>query len=254
MTETEKSRRAPWSKFIKRGDFERGFALLSAEIERRHDDGLLYRERAHVQLYLGRTQEARSDFDITERLDSAVFRTRPGRLHANAAYDAIGATYWMDGHRDLAIAFWRYTTQALCDNHVDYSRMGGGIDTGLLLWFGAVHQKLEEDLNLILTFYESRLKSTFWSHNLSGWPGPIVHFFRHQIDEQQLMDAAREDEQYLCEAHFAAAIRARELRRYAAYWKHLAQSAPRKGPHELYDYYNVLPYFLARFELDAASR
>lgn len=254
MTEIKESRRIPWSELIERGEFERAFDLLNAEIEQRPDDGLLYRERAHWHLYLGRTQEARSDFDVTARLDSAVFRTKPGRLHSDSAYNGIGVTYWMEGHRDLAVAFWRYTTQSLCNNQVGYSTGGGGISTGLLLWFGAAHQKVEEDLNLVRTFYESRLKSTFWSHNLSGWPGPIVRFFRHQIDEQQLMDAAQEDPYQLCEAHFAAGIRARELRRYAAYWKHLAQAAPRKGPQELYDYYNVLPYFLARFELESASR
>jgi hypothetical protein len=253
MAEIAESRQSPWHKLLARGELERGLDLLNAEIEQRLDDSLLYRERAHWHLYLGRTQEARSDFDVTARLGSATFRTRQGRLHSNLEHDAIGVTYWMEGHRDLAVAFWRYTTESLFHNRVGYAQMGGGIESGLLLWFGAVHERLEVDVNLVSRFYESRLKSTFWSHGLSGWPGPIVRFFRREIDERQLMDAAREEDN-LCEAHFAAAIRAREVRRYAAYWKHLGQSAPRKRPDELYDYYNVLPYFLARFELESASR
>lgn len=254
MDESEKKQNAPWSGFVRKGKFKRALTLLNAAIDQSPDDSILYRERAHLHLYLGETHAARADFDVTDRLQSAVFRTPPGRLHSNLGPDAIGITYWMEGHRDLALAFWRYTTRSLANNRVGYAPQGGGIESGLLLWFGAVHERLEADVRLVHSLYETRLASAHWSHNLRGWPGPLVHFFRQQIDERQLLNAAREEKSQLCEAHFAIGIRARERRRYAACWKHLAQAAPRKGPQELYEYYNVLPYFLARFELESAAR
>src|SRR5262245_7491515 len=122
---------------IERGDFKAAIASVEASIKKRPRDGLLYRERAHLHLYLGHTQAARSDFDTTARLDREMFRTPRGRLHSDHEYGAIGVTYWMEGHRELALAFWRYTTRSLAANRVSYAHKGGGIETGLLLWFGA---------------------------------------------------------------------------------------------------------------------
>ncbi len=239
---------------VEQGDLEGAIASVDECIKKRPSDGLLYRLRAHLHLYLGQTQEARSDFDTTARLAAQVFRTRPGRLHANGEQDAIGLTYWMEGHRELAIAFWRYTTRSLSANRVQYAQQGGGIESGLLLWFGAVHEHDAEAVDLVRTFYEKRLVSKFWSHNLTAWPGPIVHFFLKHIDEAKLIEGAAGQRQQLCKAHFALAIRARELGRYAAYKKHLKSVAPGKSASELYDFYNVLPYFLARFEIEQSGR
>jgi tetratricopeptide (TPR) repeat protein len=236
------------------GDLEGALASVDQCIEKRPRDGLLYRERAHLHLYLGQTQRARSDFDTTERLAAEVFRTRPGRLQSNGAFDAIGVTYWMEGHRELALAFWRYTTRSLSMNRVGYAQMGGGIESGLLLWFGAVLERNEKDVELVRTFYEKRLASKHWSHNLMSWPGPIVQFFFKNADDGTLIDNAAGLHQQLCEAHFALAIRAREMGRRKAYWGHLKFAAPRKGAQEMYEFYNVIPYFLARFEIDQSGR
>ncbi|HJT34758.1 MAG TPA: hypothetical protein VJ783_22210 [Pirellulales bacterium] len=111
-----------------------------------------------------------------------------GHIYSDLEWNFIGLTYWMDAHRELAIDYWRYTTRLLSANRVAYSLQGGGIETGLLLWFGAL------------------------------------------------------------------AIRSREARRHAAYRKHLAQAAPRKASTEVYEFYNVVPYFVAKHELDARGR
>jgi hypothetical protein len=239
---------------VERGDLEGALASADAEIATRPSDGLLYRERAHLYLYLGQTQQARSDFDTTARLAAEAFRLRPGRLKSNVEHDAIGVTYWMEQHRELAIAFWRYTTHMLATNRVSYAQMGGGIESGLLLWFSAVHQRNPEDIDLVKQFYEQRLASKIWSHDLGRWPGPIVRFYLNQCDEDALVEGTLGQLQALCEAHFALAARAREQGRHAAYRKHLKLAAPGTGTHEIYNFYNVHPYFVARFELEKSSR
>jgi hypothetical protein len=238
---------------VENGDLEGALASVDAEIATSPSDGLLYRERAHLHLYLGHTQQARSDFDTTARLETEVSATRPGRLHSNVEHNAIGVTYWMEQHRELAIAFWRYMTKMLATNRVSYAPMGGGIDSGLLLWFGAVHERNAEDTNLVRQFFEQRLASKFWSHDLTQWPGPIVRFFLNQCDDDEVIEAASDQQQELCEAHFALAARAREMGRHAAYRKHLKLAAPGTGAREVYDFYNVHPYFVARFELGKRS-
>jgi hypothetical protein len=232
---------------VAEGKYEEALASLEDSMrQKRPRQSLLYRERAHLHLCFDCTQQARSDFDTTERLEAIGFHERPGRLHSDGEYNAIGVTYWMEDRKDLAIAFWRYTTSMLCKGRVSYSHVGGGIEAGLLLWFGAVHERMQDDLALVRNLYEKRLASTFWSHNLTGWPGPIVRFFLESIGEEELLKDARKPHD-LCEAHFAIAIRARASRRYAAYWKHIELAAPRES--KPYDYYNVWPYFLARHEV-----
>jgi hypothetical protein len=248
MVEDRKSRGNVRRSLVERGDFDGALQSLDEGIAETPREGLLYRERAHLHLYLGQTQQARSDFDVTARLANEVFRTRPGRLHSDNEHNAIGITYWMEGHRELALAFWRYTTRSLFMNRVSYSRTGGGIEAGLHLWFGAIHERTEDDIDLVRNFYEKRLVSTHWSHNLKSWPGPIVRFFLKQIDESRLIDDAKTSEHNLCEAHFAVGLRAREQRRYAAYRKHLKLAAFEGHGKTFYNFYNVFPYFLARFE------
>ena len=243
-----------WQTLVERGDLEGALTSIGREIARSPNDGLLYRERAHLHLYLGQTQRARSDFDVTARIEADMSPTPRGQLHSNLELDAIGVTYWMEEHRELAIAFWRYTTRMLATNRVSYAQMGGGIESGLLLWFGAVHERDVDDIDLVRLLYEKRLASKFWSHGLTRWPGPIVRFFLNQCDADALVEDASGEPQRLCEAHFALAARAREQRRHAAYRRHLKLAAPSTGAKAIYDFYNVLPYFVARFELEKRSR
>src|SRR5206468_1298477 len=170
------------------------------------------------------------------------FHTKRGRLHSDSEYNAIGVTYWMQEHRELALSFWRYTTALLLRNRVEYSRAGGGVEAGLLLWFGAVQLRRMEELELVRTLYRKRLASNRRGQNVPSWPGPIVRFFLEQIDEKKMIAAADRDE-HLCEAHFAAAARAREAGKASAFKKHMTLAA--KGD-DFYDRYNVFPYFLAR--------
>jgi tetratricopeptide (TPR) repeat protein len=238
---------------VGQGKYKEALRSLDQSLQKRPRESLRYHERAHLHLYLGHPQQARSDFDTAARLQAATFGTRPGRLQSDIEYNAIGVTYWMEDHKELAVAFWRYTTSMLYKGRVSYSHIGGGIEAGLLLWFGAVHAHSEDDIALVRKFYEKRLASTFWSHNLTSWPGPIVRFFLESIGEEDLLNEAKKPHN-LCEAHFALAIRARAVRRYAAYQKHLELAAPRKSPSEVYGFYNCWPYSLAKYELEASSK
>lgn len=253
--------------FLRQGKTDAAVALFDDSIHKDPKDDGGYRERAHLLLYLGETRRARADFDAAARLmDHAP---RPGRVHADGDYAGIGVTWWMEGHRDLAIAFWRYLTKLMRAGRVGYST-DRGVTTALLLWFGAVLERRPSDVRLVGKFYQKRLeedseltekvkKGRFRhlveAYDQAGWPRPLVRFFLKQVDEESLIKlAADQDSQYLCAAHFAAAIRAYELRRYAAYREHLAQAAPEKGAVELDDIYNTWPYFLARHELSKRAR
>jgi tetratricopeptide (TPR) repeat protein len=231
-----------------RGEFGRALASIDHSIQKNPDDELLYRERAYLYLYLGQTQKARADFDLTQRLQEKTFGTKPGHLQSDGEITAIGVTYWMENHHDLALAFWRYATTSLIANRISYAHVGGGIETGLLLWFGAACERNADDVALVKQLYESRLASTHWSHDLTSWPGPIVRYFLNQIDAGALIGSAEEFKQNLCVAHFALAARSRENRRYAVCKKHLKEAAA-ENTVDMYDFYNVLPFFLARFEV-----
>jgi hypothetical protein len=123
-----------------------------------------------------------------------------------------------------------------------------------MLWFGAVHVGRRDDIDLVRHFYQKQLTSPSFSDRLGRWPGPIARFFLNEIDEQSLIEGAGDQHQALCKAHFAVAVRARERRRFGAYRKELEMAAPDQGPGEVYDYYNVLPFFLARHELGRPMR
>ncbi|HET6251723.1 MAG TPA: hypothetical protein VFE47_28820 [Tepidisphaeraceae bacterium] len=233
---------------VLKGQYKRALANLDKCLEKRPDQSL-YRERAHLHLYVGEAGLERRDFDTTAALSSEQSHTPSGKLHSDSEHNGIGVTYWIEGRRELATAFWRYTTNSLSANRVAYSHMGGGIEAGLLLWFGAVHTKKQEDIELVRRFYKKREMSTFWSHSLSAWPGPIVRYFLKQIDESRLLEIAAGKHQARCQAHFAAAIRSREVGRHATYKKYLRLAAKGIGPTDVYDFYNVFPFFLARFEV-----
>jgi tetratricopeptide (TPR) repeat protein len=237
----------PCADLVAQGKYHEALEHLDRSIGEGRNDGLLYRERAQLHLFMGNTLLARADFDKTAALSAATFRTPGGRLQSDIEYNAIGVTYWVEGHKELAQAFWRYTTSSLLANHVSYSHGGGGIGAGLLLWFGAVHNHRDDDIELVRKLYENRQTSTHWAHSLKGWPGPIVQFFFAHIGEDDLLKST-EERQEQCEAHFAVAIRARMQRRYAASKKHLESAGALEPPETFYDFYNVWPFFLARFE------
>ena len=243
------TRKEGWDDLIKQGKYKAALALLDRRLAGSRDDGI-FRKRAHLHLYLGNTQQARSDFDTAARLSEDVFRhIDRSRLHSDLEYAAIGTTYWIEGRRELALAFWRYTSRLLYEGSVSYSDLGGGVETGLLLWFGATWERLPDDVGLVRELYEKRLASSSWSHRLAGWPGPLVRFLFNEIDEATLIEQASGSRPDLCRAHFAAAIRARELRRHAACRKHL-QSAVGAEARPHIDQLQFLPeYLLARHEL-----
>jgi hypothetical protein len=236
---------------VREGRYEEALSSLEQCLQRHKENRRqfgLHQERALLQLYFGHPREARADFDAVELLQEACFHTKPGRLQSDGPYSFIGVTYWIEERRELALAFWRYTTSLLLKGRVAYSHIGGGIESGLLLWFGAVHEHSDGDLALVRELFQKRLASTFWSHNLNSWPGPIVRFFLEHVSESELLGEVR-DAQDRCNAHFALAIRAREKRRYAAYKKHMQVAAEYDDPVRT-RLYAPLPYFLARHEVE----
>ncbi len=252
---------------ISRGEYTEAIELLDEEIWKcsRSPEGSIqaqgsYRNRAHLYLYCGSVQQARSDFDTIARLGAERFRTRPHRLHSDSEFIAIGVTYWMEGRKELALAFWRYVVSMFCQGRVDYVQAAVGVVPGLLLWFGAVHLQSQDDIDLVRKFYEKTQVSgtRFWKADANHWPGPIIEFFLGNIGEEDLLKKAedehnpRQTPDNLCVAHFALAIHARSARRYAAYKKHLTLAAPQKSTGadfaDFWDHFNHWPFIIARYE------
>ena len=151
---------------VAKGEYEQALAsvehFLTTETQNRQQMGL-HQERGFSHLYFGHPQEARSDFDTVESLQEACFHTRLGRLQSDGPYNAIGVTYWMEDRRELALAFWRYTTSMLLRGCASDPDIGGGIEAGLLPpGFVAAHERCEDDVTLVRNLYEKRLASTFW--------------------------------------------------------------------------------------------
>src|ERR1700761_3168144 len=111
---------------IEAGKFESALDALGTSIRANPEDSSLFRERAHLNLYLGAAQQSRADFDTVARLESAVFPPRLGWLHSACAYNSIGVTYWIENHRELALSFWRFSTRKLATNRVAYTLGGQG--------------------------------------------------------------------------------------------------------------------------------
>lgn len=254
MARRGKTRKEGWNDLIKQGKYKAALALLDQRAFTSRSAGI-FQERAQLHLHLGNMQQARADFDTAARLSAQVFRHfERSQLHSDIEYAAIGATYWIERRRELALAFWRYTTRLLYQGSVAYSFMGGGIETGLLLWFGATWERLADDVKLVRKLFEKRRGSTFWSHSPREWPGPLVRFFCKEIDEATLIeeatrsgDACRAGD--LCRAHFAAAIRARELRRFSVCKQHLKFAVGDETRPNLNELAFLPEYFLARHEL-----
>jgi len=218
---------------------------ISQQLRDDPDNTLLIRERAHLYLARGQTRLARVDFDHLEALSSAVHQIRRGKLASDLELNEIGVTYWIEGHLPLAATYWRYTTESLTANRVAYAEMGGGITTGQLLWFSAVHLRREDDIERTRQLYDARLRSTHWAHKLTGLTGGLVQYFLRQIGGEELLALADYPGAH-CKAEFALAIRAKEEARHAAYRKHMRNAATVTD--DMMDCYNVPQYFLALFE------
>jgi hypothetical protein len=238
-------------RLLEQGKIERWFKVMDKKVREEPDEWNL-RERGQMHLYFGQTHEARADFEQMWQFQSRGPWEGNGKLHDNLTADFIGVTYWYECHRDLAMAFWRYTVQSLMANRVSNAQGGGGIESGLLLWFGTAYHGGAADVELVRQFFLERLASRHWSHNLVRWPGPLVRFFLNEIDEAALLQSAEKAEpesgrhQYLCEAHFVLAIRAREANRHTAARKHMKLAAEDKGPTSVSDYFNLHMWYLAR--------
>ena len=61
------------SALVRRGEYREALKLLGQWLQRHPHDDLMYRERAHVHLYFGFPQQARSDMDTVARLNAMTF-------------------------------------------------------------------------------------------------------------------------------------------------------------------------------------
>jgi hypothetical protein len=222
------------------------------EIERIPGNRMYYRERAQLHMLAGVFYLARADLDACRHFDigGGAGAAKPGRLHSDLEICGIGATYWMEGHQDLAVSHWRYAVDLHLLGRVAYSDSGVGIRAGLLLWFGAANRKLPEDMKRVEQHFRKKAASKYSNLTMGGVSGAPARYFLREIDEKQLLAEAEAESQSklqcLCEAHFAMAVRAREEGRHQEYYRLMEAAAP-SGANP-YDHYNMWEFYLARHE------
>jgi hypothetical protein len=230
---------------------------VSRDIEQEPGESRSYRKRAQLHILAGAFHLARMDLDACRHYDigGGGGPCKPGRLHSDFEINGIGVTYWMEGHLDLAVSHWRYMVELHLLGRVAYSDAGVGIRAGLLLWFGAANRKSRDDLVRIEQHFRKRVASKFSSLIMAGPDGAVARYFLGEIDERQLLAEAEGvrigNDQYLCKARFAAAVRAREEGRHKDYYRLLEAAGPKDA--NPYDYYNMWEFYLARHEVSKGA-
>jgi hypothetical protein len=105
-------------------EIQRAIERVSRTIEKEPRKSAHYRERAQLYVLTHDYHLARSDLDATYHYSDFMRTTKAGWLHSDLEINGIGATYWMEGHLDLAVSHWRDAVDLHLLNRVRYSDSG----------------------------------------------------------------------------------------------------------------------------------
>jgi tetratricopeptide (TPR) repeat protein len=151
---------------------------------------------------------AMHDYQAADALD-------PPHLRGDAYPKRIGAVLWMMGRRQHAIEQWERVVDLLGRRAYAFTDAAGGVQSGALLWFGALRLDDDERMRKALGFIAKRTDS-----NGDGWPKPIARFVLGEIDAVRLRASAANGDSLagrrLCQACFYAGVAARTSSRQAA--------------------------------------
>jgi tetratricopeptide (TPR) repeat protein len=152
-------------------------------------------------LKMGRHAEAIADFRRAAALEPEAMRT-------DAHEKRIGAAQWLAGREDEAIATWRSVVEDLVRRRYSHSDAGGGIQAGLLLWFGASRLGLGPEMAQALSWLRRRSRRP----GMTLWPLPLARFVLDEVTEEQVrLEATASGSlapRRACQAAFSAAIAA----------------------------------------------
>lgn len=182
------------------GRFEEAVDACTAALAAR-PRSLELQNRGLAHLKLGRHAEAIADFRRAAALEPEAMRT-------DAHEKRVGAAQWLGGREREAVATWWAVVADLVRGRYAYSDGGGGIQAGLLLWFGASRLRLGPEMARATEWLR-------WRSRRPGktlWPLPLARFVLDEVTEEQVrLEATKSGSlapRRACQAAFYAAIAA----------------------------------------------
>lgn len=183
------------------GRFDEALAACTREAESREQpQSLLNRATAHIRL--GQHELAIADLRRAAALE-------PETMPTDAYEKKIGAAQWLQGRDAEAVATWRSVVADLVRGRYAYSDAGGGVQAGLLPWFGASRLGLGPEMEQATEWLRRLCRRPRWTL----WPLPLARFVLDEVPEEQIrLEAAASDSlapRRGCQAAFYAAVAAR---------------------------------------------
>lgn len=197
--------------------------------------------RALARLRLGDFEGAIADYQRADEIEEPSAR-------GDAYLKRGAAALWLMGREEEAVAAWESIVDNLAAGEYRFTDAAGGVQSTLLLWFGAASRGDARLQQKATAFLKKLLKKAA----SRSWPGPIGSFVLHQLEYPELMQAATTQESLVprraCQAVFYGAIRARveQEDRDVADLLDLAVSYGEELPMEI-------EYYLAAHELKRSS-
>jgi len=125
-----------------------------------------------------------------------------GQIRSDNSYQQAGTALWLLGEHHLAAHLWRHAVSELMRGRITHSDLGGGVHSGLLLWY-AWRRTGEESFG---NDAEALLLRKWGKRHSFYWPGPIAGYLLGKVDERSLCTTAEESgslrPRQLTQAHF----------------------------------------------------
>jgi hypothetical protein len=165
----------------------------AAKVDADHPSPVLL-ARAAALLCLGRFRGALAVYEAgSELLRQDQFKVPP-------FLDELGTTLWLLGNKVVAKEIWRASVDGIRYNTIHYADAAGGVEQGLLLWYGGVSTCDPNATEHALAYLEWLSKKKL---RISNWPGSLALF---ALDKKSFDNVLKELE---CEDLKAAFQRSR---------------------------------------------
>ena len=137
--------------------------------------------RGIALLCLGRFSEAVVAFEAASQL------RRQDKFKVPPFLNELGTALWLTGNKVVAKEIWRASVDGVRHGTIHYGDAGGGVEQGLLLWYGGVSTSDRNTTLHALDYLERLSKKKRWA---GLWPRPLAHF---ALGKKSFDDVLRED-------------------------------------------------------------
>lgn len=123
--------------------------------------------RGMTLLCLGRFGEALAAYEAASQL------RRQEQFKVPALLNELGTALWLLGNKVVAKEIWRASVDGIRYGTIHYADAAGGVEQGLLLWYGGVTTSDPNAIEHALVYLE---RLTNKKLRISNWPGPLALF------------------------------------------------------------------------------